>query len=595
MIGTFRFNSSTDISPNDAATRLRKRKYRSVADPIHLGVDTGFFTNARGRWPIEAYADLGGQPSITLTQREADLIALANPGKRPPHALEALHPWLPQQYYTNNSDRNFQNLQLAMQRFGDYFVASDIFCDQKWNKVCNSVRMATDLDARFYTAWHLPVQDSYILEETRPDRHIIAIDFNAMYPSCMQQKFPKPSQMRLVSYRREVLPNETLPFGLFRCNLLRPSSGFIRKYNPLRAFFFGRYLRASLTGGVTVDLHDFEISFYQRHFEHIYIFDAIVSDESISHPLAADARRSFSRRMHYLANNNKALANREKFLSTLLTSCTHRPRRSRRGFSTGDLAEEFLKENFGIVTSVDDLESPAGRWLQGRKGLTVSRSIEGTLCDVPDLKDRSACFVFNQRIVARSRIVMLEMMQKVLDLAPDVEICYSNIDSLHFSIPSDCLKPVLGKLRLEASDHMGGYKIEAVSRGGLWLEPGRYWLYSGDVVKFRNRSIGSNGDPFEDHAIHVTSRKIGDLHIPIRMSIGMDRSMSDTRTIVDDPHAGLERQQLIEISADSSFSDILRSLERNRMQGTPRRMSAFKRLAALRENCRDLLPQDPTA
>lgn len=595
MSSSFRFNSAPGAALDNTARRLKKRNSRSAVDPAYLAADTSSLTNAFGRWPIDAYAELAEHAGITLTRKEADLIALANPGVRPPQALESLYPWLPSQNYANDSGRNFQNLLSVIRRFGHLLVPPTDYCDEKWNKVCNSVRMTTDLDVRFYSAWHLPVQDAYILEETRPNRNVIAIDFNGMYPSCMQHKFPKPSKLSLVSYHRDVQSGEALPVGLFRCTLFGPASEFILKYNPFRTFFSGRYLRASIEKPIAVDLNEFEVAFYQRHFGRVYIADAILSNDCITHPLARDARRSFSRRFHYLAQNNRALANREKFLSTLMTSCTQRPKKIRLRFASDDFAEKYLRDNFGIAVAFSDLESPSERWLKGRKGLTVSNSTEGIHCRLPNLQDGSACFVFNQRIVARSRIVLLEMMQKVSKIAPDVEICYANIDSIHFSLPSQYLDTVLEKLRRESSDKMGGYKIEAVSRSGLWLEPGRYWLYSDDIVKFRNRSIGSRGDAFTDHAVHVVSRKIGDLHIPIRMNVGMESSMSDTRSIVRDLSMGLERQRLLEIDNSSYSSDILRKLEYNRVHGISRRMRAFRRLAEVHESRRDLLPQDPTA
>lgn len=589
MSDSFRFHAPTGIDTDKSVRRLRKQRMRSAVDPVPLGADTGSITDARGQWPIEVYADLAGTSYITLTRKEADLIALANPGIRPPLALEKLHPWLPKQNYQENSARNFQTLQLLLRRFGRSLMTPAAFCDEKWKKVCNSVRMTTDLDIRFYSAWHLPLQDAYVLEERGHDRRVVALDFNAMYPFCMQQQFPKPSKMRTVVYDRDITHEDSLPIGLFRCTLHSPCSDFIRRYNPFRIFFAGRHLQAALTGMLTVDLNEFEVAYFQQHFTRIYVADAVVSDQCISHPLARDAKRSYARRTHYLAQNNKALADREKFLSTLLASCTQRPGRSRELFASAAQAEYYLTRNFGIVSGADDPARLSAAWLLGRKGLMVSETADGVFCDTPELSDGRACFVFNQRIVARSRIMLLKMMEKISKTAPDVEICYTNIDSIHFSLPSDHLEPVLNALRPGASDRMGDFRIEAVTRSGLWLEPGRYWLYSDDVVKFRNRSIGIRSDAFADHSIHVVNRKIGDLHVPIRMTIGMDRSMSDTRSIFDDPVSGIAQQHLVEVGDGISASDVLSALERNRTQCVPRRMQAFRRLAkqikAVRSRC----------
>jgi hypothetical protein len=514
-----------------------------------------------------------------LTCVEADLIALANPGIKPPLALELLHPWLPQQIYRENAEENFEAVTAIVLRYGRHFVMPAAYCDEKWNSTCNSVRMKTDMDARFYTAWHLPVQDCYILEENRPDRCVLALDFNAMYPACMQQKFPQPSKLRHVTYDREVAAEELLPMGLYRCRLESPTSDFILNYNPFRTFFAGRHLRPTLTESLSVDLHEFEIAFYQRHFHRVFVVDAIVSDEFISHPLAREARRLFARRAHYLANNNKALADREKFLSTLLASCTHRPGRLDHRCETPASAKDFLQNNFGISVDADDPAGLSAAWLQGRKAFTVTETEEGVRCETPDVTSRQACFMFNQRIVARGRTTLLEMMERVAAIAPDVELCYANVDSIHFSFPANYEASVMDDLRSGISDKMGDYKIETLASGGLWLEPGKYWLYSDNVKKFRNRSVRHSGYAFKDHSIHVVSRQIGDLHIPIRFRIGMDRSMTDTRSIEYDSSTGLERQHLAEVENGASPTGVLRALELNRKHHIPRRLQVFRTLA----------------
>lgn len=588
----FRFHTPPVIPEDNATRRLVKRKFRSEFNYSLISADTVMITDYRGVWPIESYLDFPQASYITLTRREADLIALANPGKRPPRALEEIHPWLPPVKYYESSRKNFRNLEAIIKKFRQHLVIPASFCDEKWNKVCNSIRMTSNSDIRFYSAWHLPLQDTYILEERREDRSVIALDVNAMYAHCMQRHFPDPARMHHVVYNRDVTPGEILPIGLFRCTLKGPSTDFIRKHNPFRTYFAGRYLASEISERVFIDLNEFEVAFYQRHFWKIHISDAVVSEKWISHPLARDAKRSFARRLHYLSHQNKPLADREKFLSTLLASCTHRPRRLRRAFETPDLAEEYLSKRFGIILGKDGPDRFAETRLRGQKGITASTTGGNVFCEVPNLFDGSASFVFGQRIVAQSRIKLLELMEKVSLVAPNSEICYVNIDAIHFSLPSKCVNSALKILRSSISDRMGGLKIEVITRHGLWLEPGRYWLYSDKVCKFSNRSISHRGNCFKDHSIHVVNRSIDDLSFPIRKTVTMNRSMSDIFSLVDDPVCGLTRQQIVAIDDHTPVADILSALERNRMQCIPRRMQAFKKLAAQMENCQVSLPRD---
>lgn len=185
--------------------------------------------------------------------------------------------------------------------------------------------------------------------------------------------------------------------------------------------------------------------------------------------------------------------------------------------------------------------------------------------------------MLGQRIVAHGRIRLLKLMERVLAVDPDAQICYVNIDSVHFSLPAERLEIVLGCLQAEASEAMGAFKIEAVTKHGLWLEPGRYWLYSDDVKKFKNRSIGDAIRPFKERAHYVASRLIGDLHIPIKASVRMAKSLSYIRTL-HEVGEGIVKQRLIERSWTSSFSETLDALENSRSSTTPKRLKAFEDL-----------------
>lgn len=575
MSRVYRFHGPSSHPEKSEPVLLRKRKKGALTPSYLIAVDTHTITDKSGTRPIETYQAVPGQRTVTLTRCESDLIALSNPGLRPPVALEDLYPWLPEQRYLNDSASSFKVLKVVVHRFDLHFLHASEYCDEKWNTICNSIRQKSVLDARFYAAWHLPIQDVHVLEECRPNRHVISIDFNGMYPACMQQIFPKPSNLRLVRLDRLYSKSEILPSGLYRCIIDGPLTEFIINYNPFRSFHSGRHLRTRITEPVEVDLNEFEVDFYQRHFRSIHLIEAVISDDNITHPLAKEALRSFSRRQNYQKQGNKALADREKYLATLMTSCAHRPARPRRTFDTLNKAMKILMEDYGIDAPPDEPESATNIWLQGRKGIDVGTQGGLTTIQAPNISDGSGCFLLGQRIVAKGRIVLLAMMERILDRVPNVELCYTNIDSIHFSLPTEHLEPVLAWLNSECSDSLGSFKIESVTKHGLWLEPGRYWLYSDDVEKFRNRSVGNQLHPFKDHAIHVVSRKIGELHVPIKATIRMDRTISPSRSLITDPDSKIIRQRLIEIGNTTTFEEVLDKLEKNQKYNTPIRMAAF--------------------
>lgn len=587
MSRVYRFHGPSDLPVPDHPVLLRKRK-KPATKRLHLiGADTSSISDHHGTRALETYTATHVR-SVTLTRREADLIALANPGSAAPDALEDLHPWLPEYRFLNNSSASFRELETAFRRFSQHFISASSFCDEKWNTICNALRQRSVNDARFYSAWHLPIQEAHVLEEVCPERSVIAIDFNGMYPSCMQYDFPKPSTLQLVKLDRDFDPNEVLPTGLYRCILRDPTTDFIVRYNPLRSFHSGRHLRARLDEPIAIDLNEFELTFFSRHFRHIHLIEAVISNETVVHPLAREVRRSFARRKNYRGQGNKALADREKFLATLMTSCASRPSRSQRAFETREAALAYIQSHYGVSVPADEPEAATDTWLDGRKGVTLHYRSDCFEVHGPSLQNGSSCYLLGQRIVARSRIILLEMMERILASASDVRICYANIDSIHFSLPTENSANVLELLKREASDAMGSFKIEAVTRYGLWLEPGRYWLYSDtDIVKFRNRSVGDQRRPFKDHAIHVASRRIGTLHVPIRMTLNMERTMSPSRSVEVSDVDGLSYQNLIEIGCKTTYSDVMEQLERNQWQAIPIRMQAFRDVEKKMETSRN--------
>ncbi|CAM3018862.1 hypothetical protein SPZE110945_01150 [Sphingomonas zeae] len=556
---------------------LRKRKKGSSAGFHLIAADEETITDLNGTRAIETFEELPKIPTLTLTRRESDLIALANPGSRPPAVLEELHPWLPKRSYVPDSNVGYGAIKDMHARYGTHIVSAAEYCGDRWRTICNTLRRKTTLDARFYAAWHLPIQDVFVLEETRSDRRVVAIDVNAMYSACMQAEFPDPSKLHKIVLDREYEHGERLAVGLYRCRLSEPTTAFINAHNPFRTFFCGKRLGVTASEPIEVDLNEFEIDYYRRHFKGIHLVDAVVSDKVIAHPLAREAKRCFARRRAYEAGGNKPLAHREKFLATLLSSCAARPRRKVKTFADRQGALSFLRQTHGVEPLPDEPDAATDAWLARGRGITMKREGRQTMVEAPITDDGETCFMLGQRIVAKGRVRLLNLMERVLEFGDDVHVCYVNIDSVHFSVPAARLDPILTELHHEASDLMGSFKIEAVTSHGLWLEPGRYWLYSETIEKFRNRSIGDRARPFKDRRHHVTSRCIDDLHIPVRTSIRLERSMSDLRSldVQDDLEGSIILQRLTRRDSSHSFVSTLLQLEQNRHAAIPHRLRAF--------------------
>jgi hypothetical protein len=174
--------------------------------------------------------------------------------------------------------------------------------------------------------------------------------------------------------------------------------------------------------------------------------------------------------------------------------------------------------------------------------------------------------------------MLLEYMEKLTTYSPDLELCYCNIDSIHFSVPASQVDGALSLLRERTSSDMGDLRIEAISRHGLWLEPGRYWLYDDAVSKFSNSGIGDGVQPFKEKRIGVSTRKIDGLHVPVRLSVSLANSMSDIHGLRWDSVAGLFRQRSAEVTAGMAYGDVLEMLEGNRREAIPVKLQAFQLL-----------------
>lgn len=578
MLYVGRYQCPPALQEGHASYRLRKKRYKQSYEPYFLAADATTLVDSAGSRPLRTYSCGKHKTAFTLTQREADLVALANPGVRPPQALEAIHPWLPAQKYLSDAHRGYLRLLAVNRRYGQHFFSASSYCDKAWGTVCNALRMATSSEARFYSAWHLPLQDAFVLAEERPDHTVIAIDFNSLYPACMQQDFPAPRQLRQISLQRDFIPGEALSVGLYRCHLSGEVSKFMQKYNPFRSFFSGRYLGVSLTAGLTVDLNEFEVDFFQRHFQRIYLVDAVVSDRGVAHPLAVEARRAFARRQSYQKHKNKPLADREKFRMTLLASCASRPLRETRTLPNYPAVLEYLLRRYGIKPHAGEPSTAFVEWLSSGRHVSLTQKDGQYVVEGPALGDGSACPSLGQRVVARARTRVLEQMEYFLAEFPSVDVCYTNIDSIHFSVPQEVFKEFFQQLQESACNEMGGYKIEAISKHGLWLEHGRYWLYGDKVEKFSNRGVGDGVAPFNEHKVCVVNREIEGLHIPIKATLDLAGSMSDAYGVKYDEASGLIRQPSVGMVHEMDFGEVLKQLNNHREQAIPIRLRAFRAL-----------------
>lgn len=109
------------------------------------------------------------------------------------------------------------------------------------------------------------------------------------------------------------------------------------------------------------------------------------------------------------------------------------------------------------------------------------------------------------------------------------------------------------------NDKCGGLKIETIADKGVWFEPGKYWLFSGNqVVKFRNKGIRGKHwqDPFTLSKKYIIPFKYKGSILPKVHYINFMQSLSYRRKIVcrkNLQHIEFDRFRIEEISSPKNW------------------------------------------
>lgn len=100
-------------------------------------------------------------------------------------------------------------------------------------------------------------------------------------------------------------------------------------------------------------------------------------------------------------------------------------------------------------------------------------------------------------IYSKSRVLLLKTIMDLRAKFPSTQLCYINIDCIHFSVPDEIATEV--KSYLEATyvgSELGKFKIEAIAKYGAWFCPGRYYLLDQNFKLVKQADIALKGDDF---------------------------------------------------------------------------------------------------
>ncbi|WP_292802964.1 hypothetical protein [Methylotenera sp.] len=360
--------------------------------------------------------------------------------------------------------QSYQSLLNHMtQLHGDAFLLAGGFGAWQSSRLQKQVerhyRTKSGLDEWFY---HIPYGVTTLQPmalEARPNRTIYGFDFNTMYASCFsQENYAHPGRFRYrkggSELKEKCLTGEVS--GAFKCELKAPST-WMRQHHLFAKSYGELSVRIELPDQFIAVLHANEIAFWNQHAD-ITIIEGVCSDIVGQHPLKGLADKVYARRM---AGDPiaKKLAKQEL---VLMHSCTAR---SNKYHVKPDVAinEYGMDEDFAYAHAAEH---------------------HGSI-HLQKIKYAPNIYSLQRQVLANARVKLLTQIQKIGEQFPEAELCYANVDSLHYSIPTNLTDAFVKSLNI--GELMGQLKIEFTGEQGLWLDPGRWWIANdGDLVAHRS-------------------------------------------------------------------------------------------------------------
>ncbi len=229
-----------------------------------------------------------------------------------------------------------------------------------------------------------------------------------------------------------------------------------------------------------------EINYYKKYFNSIEILEGFYSKSTIKHPLKKYAKKIYEDRLRYKEQGNKLMNDYCKYKLISIHSSTNPKRFKSIYFDTKENMIKFLESEFMINFRKDLCIDTQLASIEDKDYFGFKTYKKGYKIKVRNFNTHESIYSLSAQIVANSRVKMVQTIEKFL-LHESVEICYTNIDSLHISILKSEVDNFLFNNRNIISNKLGDLKIESSSETGYWFDVGRYWLISKNNVDiFKN-------------------------------------------------------------------------------------------------------------
>ena len=405
---------------------------------------------------------------------------------------------------------NINTLRKLLNKLEHLNIKSSTFArDQTINhlhSIGRKLRFKNSFDHYFFFSYKDGYQEVFKLKEERPDRIIIAFDFNSMFADCMKGDFCEPRSIHHRTFTDHSIDPTQLSEGIYRVVLKGAKDGFFLKHHPFLYKQLGKSYRFLLNQGDSVEivLHKNEINYYKKFFQEVHVKEGFCSNNTIQHPLLNKALSLYKRRQYFKSRNDDIMENYCKISMQLMHSSTNQKVFKKKHFKSLDDALSFLSSEFQLNLCAETSQQDIHNFLRNNKYFRLKKCEHGIILNYLDIKADSLLFSFSSQIIANARVKLLDTIEKFIN-HNTVEICYANIDSVHISIDSSEVDNFLNVHKELISDDLGCLKIQAIADQGYWFDIGRYWLKKdGKVVLFKNKSFNYKGAKNE----FISKRKV---------------------------------------------------------------------------------------
>lgn len=373
------------------------------------------------------------------------------------------------------------------------------------HSVARKLRFKNALDRHFFFAYKEGYQEVFKLKEERPDRVIIAFDFNSMYADCMNGRFCEPRSIRYESFEDPATDVGKLEEGIYRVILRGAKDGFFLDKHPFLYKRLGTPHRFKLAPDDSIEtvLFKDEILYYGTFFREVAIIEGFCSAKTVPHPLLQKARDLYARRRQCKSRGDSVMENFCKLSLQLMHSSTNQRVFKKKRFGSLDAVQTFLSSEFHLNFDKVGI-SGVSRFLNTSKYFKIEKHDSGVELTYLDIQADSLVFSLSARIVASARLKLMRTIERFVSDG-SAEICYANVDSLHVSIARTEVDGFLKRHKDLISERLGCLKVQAIADRGYWFDVGRYWLKKdGEVVLFKNIGFNHKGARSE----FVTKRRM---------------------------------------------------------------------------------------